>query len=99
MWSTVIIIAVIVAILGGAISYIVRAKKKGVRCIGCPAGSSCDGHCGGSKPTKQDKPAQDSAVQSTVDVAQDTSTTANTTSHTCDCSSCSSNCPSNKTTK
>lgn len=36
-----IIIVVLVAILGGAIVYIVRAKKNGVKCIGCPSGGSC----------------------------------------------------------
>lgn len=32
----VIIALVIVAIIGAAIAYIVRAKKKGAKCIGCP---------------------------------------------------------------
>lgn len=35
-------------ILGGASLYIIRAKKKGVKCIGCPAGSSCSGNCSGN---------------------------------------------------
>ncbi len=39
--SNIIIIIVISAILGFAISYIVKAKKKGVKCIGCPDGASC----------------------------------------------------------
>jgi len=39
--ETVILIFVLVAIVGGAIAYIVRAKKNGVKCIGCPAGGSC----------------------------------------------------------
>lgn len=36
-----IIVVVLVAILGGAVAYIVRAKKRGVKCIGCPSGGSC----------------------------------------------------------
>lgn len=40
-----IAITVIVIILGSAIGYIVKAKKSGVHCIGCPAGGSCSGHC------------------------------------------------------
>ncbi len=36
-----IIIATIVLILGAAIFYIVREKKRGTKCIGCPAGKSC----------------------------------------------------------
>lgn len=45
--ETVILIFVLAAILGGAITYIIRAKKRGVKCIGCPAGGSC-GARGGS---------------------------------------------------
>lgn len=37
----IILIVVLVAILGGAIAYIVKAKKKGVKCIGCPSGGEC----------------------------------------------------------
>lgn len=40
---------IIVAILGFAIRYIVKAKKSGVKCIGCSSGSSCSGHCSGSE--------------------------------------------------
>ena len=36
-----ILIVVLAAILGGAVAYIVRAKKNGVKCIGCPAGGTC----------------------------------------------------------
>lgn len=40
-----ILIIVLVAVFGGAIAYIVRAKKQGVKCIGCPAGGSCGQKC------------------------------------------------------
>ena len=40
-----VVLAVIVAILGLVIFYIHRAKKKGVKCIGCPDGASCGGDC------------------------------------------------------
>lgn len=43
-----IIIVVLVAILGGAVAYIVKAKKSGVKCIGCSAGGSCGGKKGSS---------------------------------------------------
>lgn len=36
-----IIIAVIVVIIGAAVAYIVKAKKSGVKCIGCSAGGQC----------------------------------------------------------
>ena len=37
----ILIILVIAVIIGAAIAYIVRAKKKGAKCIGCPAGDCC----------------------------------------------------------
>ncbi len=44
--------AVILLILvGGAAAYIVKAKKSGVKCIGCPAGGSCPGS--GKLPRKK----------------------------------------------
>ena len=43
--ENVIIIAVLLLVLGGAVAYIVRAKKHGVKCIGCPAGGNCTGKC------------------------------------------------------
>ena len=39
--ENVIIILVIVAIIGGAIMYIRKEKKKGVKCIGCPMAAQC----------------------------------------------------------
>lgn len=46
--ANVILICVIALILSGAITYIVKAKKAGVKCIGCPAGGTCSGSCSGS---------------------------------------------------
>lgn len=43
-----ILLLVIAAIIGLAVAYIVREKKRGVRCIGCPAAGSCP-HCSGAK--------------------------------------------------
>lgn len=39
------IILVLLLIIGGAIAYIVKQKKKGVKCIGCPYAQTCSGHC------------------------------------------------------
>jgi len=36
-----ILSVIIVAVIGAAVMYIVKAKKSGVKCIGCPAGGSC----------------------------------------------------------
>jgi len=49
----ILIIALIAGILGMAIRYIVKAKKKGVKCIGCPEGSKCSGNCAGCSGTCQ----------------------------------------------
>ena len=45
------IIAIIVSalIIVGALTYIIRAKKQGKKCIGCPESASCTaGKCAGS---------------------------------------------------
>ena len=42
-----VIIAAIVLILGLAVLYIRKAKKKGVKCIGCPDASGCAERCAG----------------------------------------------------
>lgn len=45
-----IIIAILALILVGAAAYIIRAKKRGVKCVGCPSGSECGKNasaCGG----------------------------------------------------
>ena len=49
--TNLILIAVLLAIIGFAVGYIIKAKKKGHKCIGCPSGGcgehSCDHGCGG----------------------------------------------------
>lgn len=39
--GAVIALGLIALIIGGAVAYIIKAKKKGVKCIGCPQGCSC----------------------------------------------------------
>ena len=41
MLGDIIAIAVIVLIVGGATAYIIKAKKSGKKCIGCPDSCSC----------------------------------------------------------
>jgi len=41
----VILIGIIGLILSVAIVYIIKEKKKGARCIGCPDSGSCGGGC------------------------------------------------------
>lgn len=51
-----VIIIVLAAIAVGIIWYLVRAKKRGETCIGCPYAKQCDGKCGGRvNDTKDDK--------------------------------------------
>ncbi len=39
----VIVIGIIVVVVAAVVAYIVRQKKNGVKCIGCPTGGKC-GH-------------------------------------------------------
>lgn len=36
-----ILAAILLIIVGVAVAYIVKAKKRGVKCIGCPASQTC----------------------------------------------------------
>lgn len=40
-----VILGIIGIALGLAIAYIIKAKKSGKKCIGCPNSSSCGGAC------------------------------------------------------
>lgn len=42
-----LIIGLVAVIFGFVVWYIRRAKKKGVKCIGCPSGGNCSGQCAG----------------------------------------------------
>lgn len=50
-----IIILILIVIIGGAIGYIIKEKKKGVKCIGCPMAGQCaksnSGGCGSNDET------------------------------------------------
>ena len=41
MLGKIIAIAAILLIIGGAVAYIIKSKKSGKKCIGCPYSSSC----------------------------------------------------------
>lgn len=50
MAENIILVAVIAIIVGAAVLYIVKSKKRGVKCIGCPYAKQCKSHkCGGSQ--------------------------------------------------
>ena len=40
--------AILLAAVGMAVAHIVKAKKSGVKCIGCPSGGCCSGKKDGS---------------------------------------------------
>ena len=39
--ADIIIIVIVAVVVGGAIAYIRKEKKRGVRCVGCSSGGSC----------------------------------------------------------
>ena len=42
-----IIIGIVLLVIGLSAGYIIRQKKKGVKCIGCPDAKKCGGNCSG----------------------------------------------------
>ena len=53
--ENVIIIIALLIIVGGGVFYVIRAKKCGEKCIGCPYSKECKGgcHCGENKSDKK----------------------------------------------
>lgn len=45
--DSIIVIAIIVLIVGLAVWYIRKEKRRGVQCVGCPDSKTCSGHCAG----------------------------------------------------
>ncbi len=45
--ANLIVILILVLVIGAAVAFIIREKKRGVKCIGCPNAGSCSGNCGG----------------------------------------------------
>lgn len=41
MLIDIIVSVILIAVIGGAIAYIVRAKKRGATCVGCPCAKEC----------------------------------------------------------
>lgn len=48
-----IVVVVIALIVGCAAWYIIRQKKKGAKCIGCPYANACSGHCNSKDNTAE----------------------------------------------
>ena len=45
--TDIILVFIIGAIVGLASGYLRKARKKGVKCVGCPDSGSCSGNCSG----------------------------------------------------
>lgn len=54
-----ILLAIIIVILIIPTIYIIKAKKNGAHCIGCPDAKTCKGHCG-SENVKIEEPNETS---------------------------------------
>ena len=50
-----IIVAILALIIGAIVFYLVRAKKRGQKCIGCPYAKQCGGGCCGAKQNDLEK--------------------------------------------
>lgn len=44
--ENVIVVVILAVIIGAAVGYLVRAKRKGASCVGCPYAKQCSGKCG-----------------------------------------------------
>ena len=51
----IIIIIAIAIVIGGALFYIIRAKRRGEGCIGCPHSKQCSGNCASAKQEQEGK--------------------------------------------
>ena len=40
----IVITIVLILVLAGSIGYIIKAKRSGAKCIGCPSSKECGGH-------------------------------------------------------
>lgn len=50
----IIVSVILILIIGGALTYIIRAKKRGEKCIGCPYSKQCSGKCSGENVEDSD---------------------------------------------
>ncbi len=52
--ENVIIVLILVLIVGAIVWFLIRSKKKGEVCIGCPHAKQCGGKCGSCQSNKND---------------------------------------------
>ncbi len=46
--TDIVIIVILALLLGGALGYIQKSKKAGIKCVGCPDSAACSSKKGGS---------------------------------------------------
>ena len=46
--ENVIIVVILLVIVGSIVGFLLRAKKRGETCIGCPCSKQCGGKCAGN---------------------------------------------------
>lgn len=44
--ANIIIVALLIAITAAIVLYLIKAKRRGDKCIGCPYAKQCGGNCG-----------------------------------------------------
>ena len=47
--TDIIVLGIVAIIVGAAMAYIIKAKKAGAKCIGCPAAGTCSGKVDNNK--------------------------------------------------
>ena len=45
--SNIVIVVILIAITSAIVFYLIKAKRRGDKCIGCPYAKQCGGNCGG----------------------------------------------------
>lgn len=51
--------AIVALILGLALFYVIRAKRRGQKCIGCPYANACGGKCSENASSKEQSKSSD----------------------------------------
>lgn len=50
--ENILAVLILAILVGGAAAYLVRSKRNGVKCVGCPAGGNCSNRHKKKKPTE-----------------------------------------------
>lgn len=64
--ENIIAVLVLAVLIGGAAAYLVRAKRSGVKCVGCPAGGNCS-----SRHKKKKKKLTGAVIEKKLSLSQE----------------------------